>query len=227
MNEMNEIYYNSIIELEKQNYNVNIILYGSEIFRTSYILKLKNDIMISEIQIYDNKNDFYNDKSSKIKVYNVLEKIKKFFMEIKDDLINIILSETNENGLCPSYFGLFPTKSSLKIIKDNLQSINTFPIITQKTPLHITILFNGNRKILFDKISDLNLNKISTIKVLGLYKNKAGYGLKIENDKEILFQRHITLCTYDGYKPVDVGILEHTEFIPNEYFIDCIYVPYF
>lgn len=216
------------IELININgYFINIILIGSDEYKEKTLKLLnENEFSVMDDQFsymkkmveLDRKNLILNEKNEGF------SKRKQKFLQIEKNVINFILSETSENGSGPSYFGLFPTKDSLNKINEFISKEKGDSFITQKTPLHVTTYFHGGKK-LEKTFEELNFFKLFKVKVLGLTTNKAGYALKVHCNE--LSGDHITLSTNEGFKPVDVGKSEELEFIPNEFEIECLYLPYY
>lgn len=214
----------SIKKTKESGYRVNVILSGDDKFRNEMLKGFDEEFS----QITDKKDFLLEENNEKHLILNLENKKRKDFQDclIVDSLtINFVLSQTPENGKGPSYFGLFPIQSSLKLIYNNVPK----EIITQKTPLHVTSYFHGGR--LFD--CDLELNKdilsklgnIFEVKVLGIVKNKAGYALRVDCGSNP--GNHITLGTNEGFKPVDVGTSEDIEFLSKEFMIECLFIPYY
>ncbi len=120
----------------------------------------------------------------------------------------------------PAYFGVFPNKSVIT---------STFPniLITQHTPLHITVNFIGgdSKKVEcseFDKIG-----KSVRFEVLGISNNDAGSCLVTKFIDEQLSGNHITLCTNANFKPVDVGksITDENTTKTNHIVLEGYYLP--
>jgi predicted kinase len=117
--------------------------------------------------------------------------------------------------LSPSYYGLFIDRNECKIFNPK-----------QRTPLHVTMFFGSDEWLNLGK--SFKFGQIMTIKVISYITNKAGRCLCVEIEG---FSRstplHITLETFSGFKPVDVGTSEPIKTIPANYEFKGIFGPNF
>jgi hypothetical protein len=103
----------------------------------------------------------------------------------------------------PLYYGLFVTS-------DQLPNHEAFAF-TQTTPLHVTILFVGNKPKKGEGAAALEaihgiVGQELTFGVTGVSINEAGKALVVAVPEKITPScPHITLTTNKGYKPVQVG----------------------
>ncbi len=99
--------------------------------------------------------------------------------------------------------GIFLNTDEIKELLKEAKEAGFDFIPKQTTPLHIT-LFYGNSEINSDACKAIAIGKKY---IYGLCTNKAGKFLQVEiKDFYKLNYFHITLETFEPYKPVDVGI---------------------
>ncbi len=121
----------------------------------------------------------------------------------------------------PSYYGIFPSRSSVRdITPANIP-------IEQKTPLHITCKFVGGNVANDQPLSEELLGTIVAFEVLGISEHDAGYALVTRSE---LGGNHITLTTKPGFKPVDVGTRitsENTKLFDAPVTLTGMYLPFY
>lgn len=103
----------------------------------------------------------------------------------------------------PSYMGIFLNTDEIKELLKQPKEVGFDFIPKQTTPLHIT-LFYGRTQINSEACKAIEVGKEFDINIYGLCTSKAGKFLKvaIENFDNL----HVTLETFETFKPVDVGI---------------------
>ncbi len=116
---------------------------------------------------------------------------------------SIITKLSGYNYTDPIYYGIFfNTNVILKLINE----YDNGYVPKQTTPFHIT-LFYGKNEFILESCKSIDIGKQYAINVISLCTSKAGRFLKVtseqfENSHKNL---HITLETFDGFKPADVG----------------------
>jgi len=110
----------------------------------------------------------------------------------------------------PVYYGIFFTESTMqKLLADfQLAEKEQDYKLVQKTVFHVTLFFGKEQ-------FESNQSQISTIgtkysvKIISFCTNAAGKYIKVQvNEFENILGLHITLETNQGFKPVDVGIMQ-------------------
>ena len=106
----------------------------------------------------------------------------------------------------PVYYGVFLKREDV-------------PNAVQQTPLHVTCALKQKVDTFGETVN---------LKVIGLSLNKAGRCYVVEKIAQYQLGRipHITLETFDGYKPVDVGLnIDMENIIPMEFTLKGIFGP--
>lgn len=116
-----------------------------------------------------------------------------------------------KNRNVPMYIGAFPSQKDINISYE------------QKTPLHVTCEFLGGHPQKSQVIKYLNLlGTCVDFEITGISKNECGVAYVCDNP--LIDGNHITLSTFEGKKPVDVGTHIKPENITNiqPFHISCI-----
>ncbi len=112
----------------------------------------------------------------------------------------------------PVYYGIFfGYDNILKILE--ITGINYEPV--QRTPLHVTMFFG--KEIFSEECKSISIGRECPVKVVSFCKSEAGVFLNVEVSTISDYYTkgyHITLETYSGYKPADLGKFPIVSTIP-------------
>ncbi len=214
------ILYDLVLNLLESQFKVFVLIVGKPASGKTIVGKqIINDAIekkINYLHTFDPVKPTYNEElivveSIQIKPFSkMMEESKKFsyiciLLQTKDKTLS---DQNKQMNQCPPpmYYGIFVSAQEyVKVINKPY---------TQKTPLHVTCLFvGGNKKLLIPKQVTDSINHPINVKIRGISMSLGGEGLVVCPVDGNSFPGiegqpstpHITLSTFQGYKPVDVG----------------------
>lgn len=180
-----------------------------------------------ETVLFEGKNFKTSSSNAQVKILvGEMKKDNEFFTSYVGHL-QFVLSKLEETGyMIPMYYGIFPKYSNvIDILAYTTQNI----VVSQSTPLHVTVLFVGGQKA--KDINHYCLNKNVDMSVVGVSENEAGNALVISLPEHFNVKNaHITLGTNTGFKPVNVGekiSSENTTIFETPLVLSGVFLPFF